>query len=358
MNTELGEQARVAFEAPWSDEAEQRVLAKVLDARKSVRAAKPSAPSAARWRAAAVSVAAVALMGVAALGLRSFARPSGTVAAIGAASAGARLALPDGSEARMSQDGQVQLELASAQRVLLRQQRGSVTYRVRRNPARSFEVMAGSVRVLVRGTTFEVSMRSGSVEVSVTEGRVLVEDDRTRVELAPGEHVSLRRADADALVVPDGAVSDASALTAENAADSSVLAPEPRRAAPAPQALESVATLLDRVDAARSSGDHDGAAAVLRRLLARDLSPSQRVSASFTLARVERARGQHRAAAEALAECVARSPDGPLAEDAMAEQALAWERVGDRARAERAARQYVARWPGGAHLARLRHLAP
>lgn len=352
---ERGERARAAFEAPWSEEAEQRVLHKVLDARRAQSPSRGAASTPRRvWALSAV--AAAALLAIGALGSRLAVRrwpQSGTQSGTSVADS-ARLALPDGSEATMSEDGRVSLELAAVERVSLRQQRGTVTYWVRRNPARRFEVFAGSVHVTVRGTIFAVAMRAGTVEVSVTEGRVLVEDERTRVELTAGEHVSLRRADeraSPALIAPD-----ASAATE---ADGGASIEHTHSSGESNhRAIESVASLLDRVDSARSAGDNDAAAALLRRLLGRELSGAQRASASFTLARVERARGQHRAAAEALAECVARSPSGPLAEDATAEQALAWERVGDRARAERVASEYLRRWPQGAHLARLRHLCP
>lgn len=350
---ERGERARAAFEAPWSEEAEQRVLHKVLEARRAQGTTPASMPG--RRRAWALSAAAVALLTVGVLGARRWQQreASRAVAAVDSA----RLALPDGSEATMSDDGRVRLELAAAERVSLRQQRGTVTYRVRRNPARRFEVFAGSVHVTVRGTVFAVAMRAGTVEVSVTEGRVLVEDDRTRVELTAGEHVSLRRADEP--TQPPALGADAGAQSAAAEVDGGASGEHTHSSGENNhRVIETVASLLDRVDSARSSGDNDAAAALLRRLLGRELSSAQRASASFTLARVERARGQHRAAAEALAECVARSPSGPLAEDATAEQALAWERVGDRARAERVASEYVRRWPQGAHLGRLRHLCP
>lgn len=340
---------RGATEPPWDEAAEQRVLAKVLAERRAP--AVKRSQGVARWAVAAVSVLALSAA-ASGVWMRSHRGSSAVERA-----AGARLALPDGSEAMLSADGRVELEHAAPQRVRLRQQRGTVTYRVRRDPSRSFEVRAGTVTVSVRGTVFDVAMSAGTVEVSVSEGRVLVEDARTRVELTAGEHVSLRRGPESLPVSEDaGAVlmADAGALAHE--ADASVLSDPPRRAPSS--AAESVASLLDRVDSARSSGDNDTAATLLRRLLGRELSAAQRASASFTLARVERARGQHRAAAEALAECVARSPSGPLAEDALAEEALAWERVGDRARAQRVAAEYVARYAQGAHLARLRHLGP
>ncbi|MFO0558845.1 MAG: FecR domain-containing protein [Polyangiales bacterium] len=358
MITERSQDLRDATEPPWDEAADQRALAKVLAARRGeVAPARPR--RVARWAVAAAALVAVSVAGGAWVRWQRANAPGGERAStVGIAGAGARLALPDGSEAMLSADGRVELEHAAAQSVRLRQQRGTVTYRVRRDPSRSFEVRAGTVTVSVRGTVFDVAMREGAVEVSVSEGRVLVEDDRTRVELTAGEHVSLRRRDEPTLISEDASALALDAASAPHEADAAVSGSElPRRTSVAPS-VESVASLLDRVDEARSSGDNETAATLLRRLLGRELSSAQRASASFTLARVERARGQHRAAAEALAECVARSPNGPLAEDALAEQALAWERVGDRARAQRTAAEYVERYPQGAHLARLRHLGP
>jgi transmembrane sensor len=356
MITERSQDLRDATEPPWDEAADQRVFAKVL-ARRRGEAAPARARGGARWAVAAAALVAVSVAGGAWVRWQR-ASTERVVSVERVASAGARLALPDGSEAMLSADGRVELEQAAPHRVRLRQQRGTVTYRVRRDPSRTFEVRAGTVTVSVRGTVFDVAMRDGTVEVSVSEGRVLVADERTRVELTAGEHVSLRRPEEPAPQSEDASALFTDAASFAREADASASSSEsPRRMSAAPS-VESVASLLDRVDEARSNGDNETAATLLRRLLGRELSSAQRASASFTLARVERARGQHRAAAEALAECVARSPNGPLAEDALAEQALAWERVGDRARAQRTAAEYVERYPQGAHLGRLRHLGP
>jgi transmembrane sensor len=365
MITERSQGLRDATEPPWNEAADQRALGKVLTVRRG-EVAHARAGGVARWAVAAAALVAVGVAGGAwvrwqrasAEGGERLANTANIANMTGVAGAGARLALPDGSEAMLSADGRVELEHAAAQSVRLRQQRGTVTYRVRRDPSRSFEVRAGTVTVSVRGTVFDVAMREGAVEVSVSEGRVLVEDDRTRVELTAGEHVSLRRREEPTLSGEDASALGGDATSVAREADAAISSSDlPRRTSVNPS-VESVASLLDRVDRARSIGDNETAARLLRRIIGRELSSAQRASASFTLARVERARGQHRAAAEALAECVARSPNGPLAEDALAEQALAWERVGDRARAQRTAAEYVERYPQGAHLARLRHLGP
>lgn len=368
---------RDATQPPWSDEAEQRTLARVLEARRSP---SQSEKNHRRPTTFALAAAAVAVLSIAGISAAKFVRRASPVASTPATHGanvshdGARLALPDGSEALLGDGGEVQLELASVDRVSLRQRRGTVTYRVRRDPRRAFEVIVGSVRVSVRGTVFDVIHSGAAVEVRVREGRVLVEDPRSSVELGVGETVRLALANEP--VAPVEAQSDAALARSSDEDASSAIEPstrpvrravEPARntrtiasTAPEPEpsapASSSVPALLARVDEARAGGDHDLAAQLLRQLLARDLSPPLRASTSFTLSRVERARGAHRAAAEALADCVARDPRGPLAEDAMAEQALSWERAGQRARAVSVAEAYRARWPQGVHLARLRHL--
>jgi hypothetical protein len=380
MDAEEREALRDATEPPWSDAAEQRVLAKVLAARRGAgndvgSASKITANAPVRRsvvRAGSIAAAAAAALVVGALATRAVRTRvdhAGGATTVAGVSAGPRMALPDGSEALLGAEGQVQVEQARPERVLLRQRRGAVTYRVRRDPGRSFEVLAGSIHVTVRGTVFDVLVLDGAVEVRVREGRVAVQDARTSVELGPHEHVrlmdssqtgsnertSVATEDAGALSDDDGG---GGAVTSSESPPVVTARAERRAVDPSRASDESVSSLLDGVDDARAGGDNDRAASLLRRLLARELSTAQRASVNFTLSRVERARGAHRAAAMALAECVARSPAGPLAEDATAEGALAWERAGDRGRAIEVAEAYRARWPQGAHLGRLRHLAP
>lgn len=84
-----------------------------------------------------------------------------------------RRTLPDGSIAELRGDAEIAIEFtAEVRRVALR--RGEAHFQVRSIPGRPFVVSAGGVEARAVGTAFTVGLRSVSVEVLVTEGRVAV----------------------------------------------------------------------------------------------------------------------------------------------------------------------------------------
>jgi transmembrane sensor len=76
----------------------------------------------------------------------------------------------------------------------------------------------------------------------------------------------------------------------------------------------------------------------------------------FTLGKVERGRDRAADGATAFRTSFALAPDGPLGEDALAEEAAAWAAAGEPAEARATAEQYLRRFPNGTHAARMQHI--
>jgi TolA-binding protein len=199
---------------------------------------------------------------------------------------------------------------------------------------RAFVVRAGIVKVQVTGTVFVVDVGTGKVSVTVEEGRVHVVGPRGDVELGPGDHL--------------GTAVDSSPTAAAGAA--------PRAARIDPGGPLSASALWDRADEQRRAGDFEAAAATLREFVVRHPRDAHAPDGWFTLAKVERARDRPSAAAKAFHTCFSLSPGGPLAEDALAEEAAAWSLSSHTAQARAAAQRYLRTFPNGAHVARMQRV--
>jgi transmembrane sensor len=81
--------------------------------------------------------------------------------------------LPDGSVIRLNTDSAVDVRFAESER-RVRLVRGEAHFTVARQTTRPFIVSAAGVDVRVVGTVFNVRLRSDSVDVLVTEGKVRV----------------------------------------------------------------------------------------------------------------------------------------------------------------------------------------
>jgi len=243
------------------------------------------------------------------------------------------LQLADGSAARLAPGAELEVTLQTATAVELRQRAGEVRYDVVHDTGRSLTVDAAGVIVRVVGTVFTVDVTDTRVEVEVDSGQVEVDD---------GERVS-QVAEGHRLTVPlPGTVEE----------------PEPdekdRVDAPRAPGRASVDALLEKADAARKARDWDAAAGLLRKVIAAHPGKLRSSSALFTLGRVERSRRRHSQAAAAFRSCRERSPDGPLAEDALAEEATSWADAGAHDRAREAATMYLERHASGTHARRMR----
>jgi transmembrane sensor len=95
------------------------------------------------------------------------------------------------------------------------------------------------------------------------------------------------------------------------------------------------------------------AAGTLREFVTRYPGDRRVALAWFTLGKVERARDRAAAGAQAFHKSFSLAPDGPLGEDALAEEAAAWAAANDGAEARTVAEQYLQRFPNGTHGARM-----
>jgi len=194
--------------------------------------------------------------------------------------------------------------------------------------------------VQVKGTLFVVGVDSDKVSVKVEKGLVQVSANSGEVELGVGDELSTWANEAVQL--------DAS--TPSNGMP-------PARTSRAPAgSFPSADALLDRADAERRSGDLVAAAATLRSVLGRYPDDRRAALAWFTLGKVERGRDRAADGARAFRASFSLAPDGPLGEDALAEEAAAWAAAGEPAEARATAEQYLQRFPNGTHAARMQHI--
>jgi transmembrane sensor len=313
-------------------------------------------------------------------GLRGDLRSDSPVAQ---APATAALAVPktfqDGSVAELlGRDTDLRVEQETPHRVVARLT-GGARFRVVPNRQRTFEVQSGEVRVRVLGTTFSVvQLPSGPTQVLVEEGHVQVAWLGGAAELQSGEGGVFPPSDAGASGPAMGSLDDmqAAPLVAATAA------PLGARAAGALKGWrdyalkgdyaraydelsvngheavrDEAADLMLAADVARLSGHPEQALQPLRSLCDRHGGDRRAPVAAFTLGRVLiDDLGQPAEAATAFQRARVLWPKGPLAEDALAREADAWQRAGRTGRARTIAEQYLARYPQGRHADAMRNI--
>lgn len=333
-----------AREVPWDEVREQRVLARITQARSE----KP-APRRGVWIAGGLVAAAAAV----ALAF---------VASTGPAPSGSRLVLADGSEVSLEEGARIEIVTETETAVHIAQHGGLARYAVSHRPTRTFVVACDAIEVVVRGTRFSVDRRATDVEVVVEEGRVEVRHAGGPAMLGRGASLVV-----PLLAAPEPLPSAEPILPPEPAPEPTTVAdrtvaPEPaaetspRRVEPSTPRRDADA-LIAEGDEARRSGDLAQAARAFRDAIDA-LGPSPRAATVwFTLGRVERARGRHTAAAEAFAAAYAEDAGAILAEDALAEATVSWADAGNRTRAADSAARYAARYPSGEYVERVRRAA-
>ncbi len=276
-----------------------------------------------------------------------------TVSASVASLAPARtLVLDDGSEVAPIEGTTVQIAERTPGRTTVRLRSGAAQFRIRHNTRRVFRVDAGPIQIEDLGTAFGVDHQTGGrVHVVVFEGRVAV------LSVASGVRVELRAG--DDRIFPIAPEANQGPL----AADEPAKVPEQATAVGASHGQarsrsgEDPAALLLAADHARRSRHPQAAVAPLRRLIEHYPKDPRTPAAAFTLGWVlltDLARA-HEAAA-AFAEAERSAPRGPLAEDAAARVAEAWQKAGDSRRAAEAARHYQQMYPSGRYLTLMRGL--
>lgn len=334
MNREKLAAIRTAMHPPWDDLREQRVLRGAL-ARGAARVGRRRVVALGLMCSVAVLSA---MVGSALLGHWHSSRNAeiaSVPAAASSSSAGSVLTLADGSNVWVGPSGRIRVDHQTQDFVHIVQEGGEARYHVARDPAREFVVSAALLKLRVLGTDFLVKMTSDAVFLHVDAGRVRVEDSSGVTVFGPGEEVTRTRSapagPPTGLVGAGGSEAGASALI------------PPTRIPP------SFESLLNRADRARAGGRLDEAASLLEEILGRYPLDGRRSLVLFTLGRVELARGNPLKAATHFRRCTRE----PLAEDALAEEANAWQLGGRRAEAQGAAQRYLTRYPQGPHAARM-----
>lgn len=284
----------------------------------------------------------------------------------------------DGSVAELlGRDTNVRVERDTPQHLVTRLT-GGARFRVVHDPHRTFEVQAGDVRVRVLGTTFSVvQLPSGPTQVFVEEGHVKVDWLGGSAELQGGEGgvfppSEVRAAAASSapqetvepsmLVAAAVGTREARASTAKGWRDYAAKgdfaqAYEELNSSNRDAVRDEAADLMLAADVARLSGHPEQAVSPLRKLCERHASDRRAPVAAFTLGRVlldDLARPADAAAAFEKARVL--WPSGPLAEDALAREADAWQRAGRRELARTIAEQYLARYPQGRHASSLQRV--
>jgi TolA-binding protein len=214
-------------------------------------------------------------------------------------------------------------------------------------------VRANDVEVSVLGTVFSVEASAEATLVSVDRGRVRVVAPSRQIELAAGDQVRIVR----------GAEPRPPPTAAEP-----VVNPSPAQTGPSPTAgsepsvetqtqEDPVEELLEAADRARAQGQSERALSALRSVVSRHARDPRAHTAWFTIGRLEQGRGDMRAAALAFNKAHSRGAQGSLAEDALAQEALAWGAAGEAERARQVADQYRHLYPNGTHRRRLESVA-
>jgi transmembrane sensor len=325
-------------------------------------------------------------------------------------SARQRVRLADGSSALVSSAvGTLDVLRNEPAHLELALRSGTAHFEVVPNKVRKFVVTAGSVQVHVVGTVFDVEQGDERVRVAVSEGKVRVETPTGTQFVRGGESAwfdttgarlsddAEPAADREATVIPSSDPSHATADTkappvrgtdtlAENGPRSArehtvkskrLAAKEEKTVAPkvswrslcqsgdydaAYRMLEGgtvvendPAALMDAADAARLSNHPDASVGYLRRVLREHSRSPVAPLAGFTLGRVLLERlGQPSEAAEAFALARSISPQGSLAQDALAREVEAWSKAGNSHEAYERAQLYVQLYPSGRRLRAVR----
>jgi transmembrane sensor len=286
------------------------------------------------------------------------------------------LTFEDGSSATMIRGASLQrVPDAAPANISLRLHAGSARFDVVKRPGRTFRVEAGTVTVEVVGTAFSVERAGAGARVSVARGRVKVSwaDGQTYLQAAesgnfpPDDHAAPSTsietmpapapatAPMPAAELPVGAAVPAVARASRPSWRTLARDGHYERAYKAlgqagPAAVkDEPGDLLTAADVARLSGHPVEAVPSLRRVLGRYRSDPRASLAAFTLGRVLlEETGDPRGAAEAFALLRTLDPKSPLYGDALAREAEAWARAGDRTRAGDRAAEYLRRFPTGA----------
>lgn len=261
----------------------------------------------------------------------------------------ASVVFADGSSVRASEPDTHLEALAFTERdVVLRLVRGGISVQVTKGGPRQWTIEAGTLKVEVVGTAFDVVRRGERSSVAVKEGVVLVRSsqlpDGVR-RLGAGEGVSLQPSGSAA---PD----TAAVTTAVETSDSDVPSSESPKAAPA---VHSASHWFEVSDAARLRGDWATAAQALQTVLRQFPKDSRAELAAFQLAVVRQNAGLPKAeVVAAFTSALSRVRSASLRQDCYWRLVQLAEAMGDAPGARRWARTALDEYPKGRYSDRLR----
>ena len=264
----------------------------------------------------------------------------------------------DGSVARVADGAELVVKSATAERVESVLVSGAADFEVTKNPGRQFVVVAGPVSVRVVGTRFRVEHNAERTRVSVSEGKVEVQEGEARSYLEAGESRFF-----PSLVPPPEPLAPNAAAGARQRFLELARGGQFKAAyqvmSQSPSAVGSSAEdLLLAADAARNSGHPEQAVGFLRRVTGEHGADSRAPLAAFTLGRVLLSQlSRPGEAAEAFALTRRLRPAGGLAEDALAREAEARAASGASGRARSLASEYLTAHPQGKHVMTMQRLA-
>jgi transmembrane sensor len=264
----------------------------------------------------------------------------------------------DGSVARVSEGGELVVNLATPERIEAVLSTGAADFEVTKHPERDFVVLAGSVRVRVVGTRFRIELHGERTRIAVSEGKVEVHESTGSTALIAGESRFFPTPPAvEAAPVPTPPASSPRARFLELARGGQYKAAY-RVLSQSPSVVGSSAEeLLLAADAARLSSHPEQAVGYLKRVTSEHPADSRAPLSAFTLGRVLLSQlGRPAEAAEAFALARRLRPNGSLAEDALAREAEARDASGSSAAAKKLASDYVGRYPRGKHAATMQRL--
>lgn len=264
------------------------------------------------------------------------------------------LTLGDGSTVAFGAGTALALREMSPTRMALELTAGRVLCDVTHVEGRTFVVRAGGHDVTVLGTRFTVSLgdEGHTLEVRVERGRVRVSGPSGEHVLTAGQSFSTNVAPVASFAVAAPPVATASPSIAPSSPPVDVVASAPPSATTEPRLppAESPKELFAKAMEARSKGQSHEAASALDSLRKRHRSDARAGLAAFELGRLRLdTLNEPAGAAEAFADAMALSPNGPFREDAEARRVEALERAHD-GRCAKAKAAYLERFPTGLHV--------
>ncbi|MBU1239915.1 tetratricopeptide repeat protein [Myxococcota bacterium] len=251
----------------------------------------------------------------------------------------------DGSTALFTHGALFAMDRGTTRDIRILQHSGKGTYSVVRKEERRFTVLAREVAIAVVGTRFTVEVRQGgAVVVQVSEGSVSVMNGGHSTLLSAGMEWT---SDPRSLSLP-GPCGDKT--NNNNTCTKNTKLLRSLRKSP------TVRTLLAQVDVARGAGDTAGAVRLLEQVAVLHGGDPNRTTALFLLAQLRFSLGRYAQAAHAYRQYLSAAPSGTLAMDALAGEARARAKAGQKSRASGLARDYLRRFPGTLHSPDMKEL--